>query len=206
MNLEKRTAALLELVERYKARRCAELLEPAYAEARDVVRSAIADARRRVVTAIDEERKRYAAEVGAVEASLATERRLSAQRHAVQLLASAWGELRARLQARWNAADARRQWTQAYLARALQAVPHDTTGWRIEHHAAWTESERATSAHWLREHGITALEFAEAADIAAGFRVVCGHNVLDATIDGLLADRAQLEGRLLHHLRQGEPA
>jgi hypothetical protein len=36
----------------------------------------------------------------------------------------------------------------------------------------------------------------------AGFRVVSGNNVLDATIDGLLADRTQLEGRLLHHLQQ----
>ena len=204
MNLEKRTTALLDLVERYKARRCAELLEPAHAEAHEVVRTAIADARRRVATAIEEERKRYTAEVGAVEASLATERRLSAQRHAVRLLAAAWGDLRERLQARWTTADARRQWTQAYLTRALQAVPHDATGWRIEHHAAWTEAERAPWAQWLRQHGVSGLEFTEARDIAAGFRVVCGHNVLDATLDGLLADRAQLEGRLLHHLKQGE--
>jgi hypothetical protein len=205
MNLEKRTTALLDLVERYKARRCAELLEPARAEAREVVRAAIADARRRVATAIEEERKRYAAEVGAVEASVVTERRLSTQRHAVRLLASAWGDLRDRLRARWSAADGRRQWTQAYLTRALQAVPHDATGWRIEHHAAWTAAERAPWAQWLRQQGVAAPEFFEAADIAAGFRVVCGHNVLDATLDGLLADRAQLEGRLLHHLKQGEP-
>jgi hypothetical protein len=86
MNLEQRTAALLELVGQYRARRFAELLEPAQAEARQVVRAALADARRRVHTAIVEERKRYAIEVGAVEAALATDRRLFQQRHAVLLL------------------------------------------------------------------------------------------------------------------------
>jgi hypothetical protein len=64
----------------------------------------------------------------------------------------------------------------------------------------------------LREHGrlqaggVDEVHFVEAADIVAGFRIVGGHNVLDATIDGLLADRTQLEGRLLQHLQQQERA
>ena len=37
--------------------------------------------------------------------------------------------------------------------------------------------------------------------ISAGFRVVSGNNILDATIEGLLADRTQLEGNLLHYLQ-----
>jgi hypothetical protein len=36
--------------------------------------------------------------------------------------------------------------------------------------------------------------------LAAGVVVVCGHNVLDASLDGLLADRAGIEGRLLQRL------
>jgi hypothetical protein len=38
--------------------------------------------------------------------------------------------------------------------------------------------------------------------IAAGFRVRAGHNTLDATLDGLLADRKAIEGRLLHRVEQ----
>jgi hypothetical protein len=200
MNLEQRTAALLDLVEQYKSRRCAEMLEPARAEASDVVRSAISEARRRVSTAIAEDRKRRATEVGAVEAALATERRLSVQSHTVQLLGNAWSELRARLTARWLSSDSRQRWTEAYLRRALEAVPHDAAGWRVEYHAAWTEAERAKHSRWLHDGGVDPVCFVEDARITAGFRVVCGHNVLDATLDGLLADRAQLEGRLLHHL------
>ena len=44
------------------------------------------------------------------------------------------------------------------------------------------------------------MQFEATPGIAAGFRVVSGHNVLDATLEGLVADRTQLEGRLLHHL------
>lgn len=202
MNLEQRTAALLELVEQYRTRRFAELLEPAQAEARQVVRAAIADARRRVHTAIVEERKRYATEVSAVEAALATDRRLFQQRHAVQLLGTAWHELRARLVARWDAAPTRAQWVSAYLRRALRSVPSASGGWRIQTHPAWNDGEQAHWVEQLRIDGVTAVQFEPDAAISAGFRVVSGNNMLDATIEGLLADRAQIEGRLLHYLQE----
>jgi hypothetical protein len=204
MNLEQRTAALLDLVEQYRVRRFAELLEPAHAEARQTARAALAEARRRVHTAIVEERKRYALEVGAVEAALATDRRLAQQRHAVTLLAAAWHELRVRLVARWDGAPTRAAWVRAYLQRALRAVPCGAGGWRIDTHPAWNDGERAHWIEQLRVDGITPVAVEPSAAIAAGFRVVSGNNVLDATLEGLLADRTQLEGRLLHHL-QGEP-
>lgn len=205
MDLEHRTAALLELVEQYRARRFAELLDPAHAEARQTVRAALAEARRRVHTAIVEERKRHAVEVGAVEAALATDRRLYRQRHAVQLLETAWRELRARLVARWDDAGTRAHWVRAYLQRALRAVPCAHGGWRIETHPAWIDAERA---HWnaqLRIDGVTPVVFETSDAIGAGFRVVSGNNVLDATLEGLLADRGELEGRLLHHLQREQP-
>jgi hypothetical protein len=202
MNLEQRTAALLELVEQYRARRFAELLEPAEAEARQAVRAALAEARRRVHTAIVEERKRYVTEVGAVEAALATDRRLFQQRHAVQLLGKAWHDLRARLVARWDAAPTRALWVAAYLQRALRSVPCAGGGWRIQTHPAWNEGERAHWLEQLRIDGVTQVAFESDSAISAGFRVVSGNNILDATIEGLLADRAQLEGQLLHYLQQ----
>jgi hypothetical protein len=201
MNLQQRTAALLDLVEQFQARRCAELLEPSQAEARATIRAALSDARRRVSTAIAEERKRRTLEVGAVEAALATDRRLAAQKHAVHLLTGAWRDLRARLIARWTAAPTRAQWVDTHLRRALRAVP-TASGWRIEYQPLWTESERMREQERLTAGGVDQVRFVEAADIGAGFRIVGGHNVLDATIDGLLADRTQLEGRLLQHLQQ----
>lgn len=200
MNLDDRMKALLDLVEQFRARRCAELIEPARAEARETIRVALAESRRRVRTAIAEERKRYATEVGAVEAALATDRRLASQRHSVRLLGAAWHILRARLVARWDNAETRAQWVMAHLDRALKAVPRHAAGWQIEHHPAWSDDERAVARERLRVEGVMPVQFEAATGIAAGFRVVSGHNVLDATLEGLVADRTQLEGRLLHHL------
>lgn len=200
MNLADRTQALIDSVEQYRAERCVALLEPARAEARTIVRSALADARRRVSTAIDEERRRLRRDVGAVEASLATERRLVAQQRAVRQLGRAWTALRAALSARWADPAARRAWVASHLARGIDCLAHDAA-WQVRHHAAWPEDERRAAAAELQQRGIR-VAFEPDASIAAGFSVTCGHNVLDATLDGLLGDRAAIEGRLLQALEE----
>ena len=198
MTLAERTAALIATVDQYRAGRCAELLEPAVAQARTTVKGALSDARRRVTTAIDEERKRLRRDVGAVEASLATERRLVEQQRAVRQLGRAWTTLRAALTKRWDDPTARRTWVDAHLARAVECLAHDAE-WRIRHHVAWQDDERRVAADWLRTRGVHAA-FEHDPALAAGFVVTCGHNVLDASLDGLLADRAGIEGRLLQGL------
>ncbi len=121
----------------------------------------------------------------------------------MQLLAGAWRDLRTRLIARWAASPTRTEWIEAHSQRGLRAVP-PATGWRIEYQPLWDEDERKRQRERLQAGGVSEISFVEAADIAAGFRIVGGHNVLDATLEGLLADRSQLEGRLLHHLEQQE--
>ena len=198
MTLAERTAALIATVDQYRAGRCAELLEPAAAQARTTVKGALSDARRRVTTAIDEERKRLRRDVGAVEASLATERRLVAQQRAVRQLGRAWTALREALTKRWYDPTARRAWVNAHLARAVECLAHDAE-WTIRHHVAWQDDERRVAAAWLRTRGAHAA-FEDDPALVAGFVVTCGHNVLDASLDGLLADRAGIEGRLLQGL------
>lgn len=200
MNLADRASALIATVEQYRLERCAALLEPAHAEARTIVKAALADARRRVTTAIDEERKRLRRDVSALEASLATERRLVAQQRAVRQLGLAWGALRKGLAARWADPVTRRAWVAAHLARGVECLAHDGQ-WRIRHDAAWGDDERCRAAEQLKARGIHAA-FDEDAALAAGFVVTCGHNVLDASLDGLLADRAGIEGRLLQALEE----
>lgn len=200
MKLADRTRALIDAVEQYRGERCIALLEPARAEARTIARSALADARRRVTTAIDEERKRLRREVGAVQASLATDRRLVAQRRAVRQLGHAWTALRAALEARWADPATRRLWVASHLARGIACLASDAE-WRIRHNAAWHEDERRVALLDLQARGIRVVAETDPA-IAAGFVVTCGHNVLDATLDGLVADRAAIEGRLLQALEE----
>ena len=61
-----------------------------------------------------------------------------------------------------------------------------------------TSATRVAQA--LVESGIEAARFAPDESIRAGLAVRAGNNVLDATLEGLLADRAATEGRLLAHL------
>jgi hypothetical protein len=205
LTLAERTAALLELVERYRSARSAEILQPAREQARALLRSARTESRRRVRTAIAEARQRLAAEVGAAQARLATERRLTEQQRAVRLLQQAWTALDEALRKRWRDPQARHLWCEAHLARALQALPHDR--WCIECASDWPADERRAFAQRLREAGIAEVAWQPRDDVAGGLRIRAGNNLVDATIGGLLADRAALEGRLLDALQaNGAPA
>jgi len=204
LTLEQRTTALLALVEEYRARRCAELLDPARSQARALLRDARAEGRQRVHTTISEARQRLAGEVGAAQARLATERRLVEQRHSVRVLQQAWSALRDALRARWREADARRRWIDAHLARALRVLPGGH--WQVEFAAGWADAERESFAARIAAAGVTGATWQAREDIDGGVRIRAGNNVVDATIDGLLADRAALEGRLLDLLQEQSPS
>lgn len=203
LSLEQRTAALLALVEDYRARRCADLIDPARQQAREILRGARAEGRRRVHTTISEARQRLAAEVGAAQARLSTERRLAAQRRAVRVLQEAWTALRQALRARWADPAARGRWLEAHLERALRVLPRSR--WDVEIAAGLPATERDALAARLASAGIAEASWQERADIDGGLRIRAGSNVVDATIDGLLADRASLEGRLLDVLQASGP-
>jgi hypothetical protein len=200
LTLEQRTTALLALVEEFRARRCAELLEPARQQARSLLRNARAEGRQRVHTTIGEARQRLASEVGAAQARLATDRRLAEQRHSVRVLQEAWSALREALRARWRDEHARREWLDAHLARALRVLPREP--WQVEFAAGWSEAEREAFAARITAAGIASASWQARDDIDGGVRIRAGNNVVDATIDGLLADRAALEGRLLDLLQE----
>ena len=201
LTLEQRTAALLALVEDYRARRCAELIDPARSQARDLLRHARAEGRQRVHTTIGEARQRLAGEVGAAQARLATDRRLAQQHRAVLVLQEAWSALRAALRARWQDAHARSRWLDAHLARALRVLPRER--WQVDFAADWPPAERESFAVRIAAAGVARASWQAREDIDGGVRIRAGNNVVDATIDGLLADRAALEGRLLDLLPEG---
>lgn len=204
MNLEQRTAALLAVVAEYRRERCAQLLDPARAQARAQVATALRDARRRVRTAIDEERKRLAQAAAAAAAQLATEQRLAQQRVATERLSLGWEALRAALAKLWQDADGRSAWIAAHLARLPRpaADAADPAAWTLTGPAAWPASERERVAQALRAQGAPAVHLVADPGLVAGFRVQAGHNVLDATLDGLLADRAAIQGRLLQLIEE----
>ena len=200
MKLGPQALDLLKIAEDYRADQCQAMLAAASEESRAILTAAHGAARRELRSILAEKRKRLALETAEAEARLATQRRLRDQRRVADLLRQAWPRLLLALRERWETPAGRKSWLMQHLSIALAALPAE--GWTIQHPENWPEPERAEIDQWLQTQGIAAPHFEADAALLAGIRVLCSLNVLDASLDGLLADRTQIEGRLLHYLAQ----
>lgn len=70
----------------------------------------------------------------------------------------------------------------------------------MRHAPSWPEDERRALAQRLAARGAARIEFVADASIDVGFRVHAGPNMLDATLEGLLAEQRAIQGRLLQEL------
>lgn len=198
MTLQARTQALLDLVESDRAQRRDALLSQASERARALLEAANAQARERVREVFAEERARLARELDAARARLQTHRRLSAQRRAVMRLEEAWARLPHRLAARWREPAARAAWVEHVLEGARASLPPGA--WRVAHAPDWPDAERDAAASRLAAALGGVPEWVPDPSIRAGLRVSVSGNVVDGTLDGLLADRDEVGARLLSHL------
>ncbi|MBI5922722.1 MAG: hypothetical protein HY847_13905 [Betaproteobacteria bacterium] len=200
MKLEQKTRELLEIADAYRAEHCQALLAKAAAETRAILEAAHVAARHHLRAELAPQHARLRAEIAAAEATLVTQRRLRNQRYLAAILRQAWPQMVQALRGQWETPAQRTSWVMHHLAIALAAMPAE--GWRIQHPEDWPASEREQAGQWLQAQGNVSAEFEADAGLTAGIRVVCGLNLLDASLDGLLADRTQIEGRLLHYLEQ----
>ena len=200
MSLRQQTLDLLKIADDYRAGHCRALLAQASAESRAILKAAHLEARRDLRKLLAPEHQRLAAEIALAEAKLVTQRRLHDQRRVAGILRQAWPRVAQALRERWEAPAQRASWVEHHLSIALSALPAE--GWLVQHPQDWPAQEREDAHRWLQAHGIEDARFEADPGLPAGIRVVCGLNLLDASLDGLLADRTQIEGRLLHHLAQ----
>jgi hypothetical protein len=198
MTLERRTRALLELVETDRRTRSEALIAEARARAAALVAQAHADARVRMRDAWTEERQRAHDRVAAALANLQTRRRLHEQHHSAALLDLGWQRLPRALRERWRDARCRSLWTAAVVADATRLLPGGS--WRIVHAPDWPETERRALAARLAREGGVQPGFIADAGIEAGLRIDAGGNVVDGTLAGILADRDDIGARFLRQL------
>jgi hypothetical protein len=136
--------------------------------------------------------------VSAARANLQTRRRLALQQRAAALLAAAATRLPGELVRRWHAPALRRAWVAAIVASARDLLPR--SAWQVAHPPDWPASEReAVFAELAGALGV-APTFVASDGLRAGLKISADGNVVDGTLDGLLADRAEIGGRLLHVL------
>ncbi len=198
MNIELPTRALLDLIEADRALQCARILGEANARAAALHAQAHGEARARMRQAFAEQRLRWREHIAAAQARLATHRRLHEQQRSAALLRLAWEQLPGELRALWQQPAARSAWVSGVLASARARMPPGP--WRIVHAPDWPAAERLASAQAPGADAGAQPTFEADAGIAAGLKVVCEGNVIDGTLGGLLADRADVEARLLRRL------
>jgi hypothetical protein len=198
MNLESQAQALLDLVEADRARQVAAILDEARGRAATLRSQAHAEARKRMREAFAEQRALHRDRLAAAQARLATQRRLHEQQRTAALLQRAWERLPGELVQLWRAPASRAAWVAMVTAAARARMPRGP--WRIVHAPDWPVAEQqALRAAWSVGPD-AALAFEPDAQIRAGLKVAAAGNLIDGTLDGLLADRREIESRLLRQL------
>jgi hypothetical protein len=192
---------LLNVVARHRDERCKELLGQARREAGQVIRQAHAEARSRMHQGIQGIREERRERLAAAEAQLTTRRRRRRQGADLRLLATAWQPLRQVLLSRWSQETARRQWVDALVRQAGALLI--ASDWRIEHPRDWPERERAALEDHLAGQLGRHPEFIPRESIPAGLRICADGTCVDATLEGLLHDRARIEALLLARFTAG---
>jgi len=198
VNLEQQTRALLDLVEADRTTRLATILDEARGRA-DMLRSqARAEALTRLRQAFAEQRALRQERLAAAMARRDTQRRLQAQQRTAALLQLARQQLPGELVALWQEPAGRAAWVAQVVASARA---HFGAGaWCITHPQGWPADEQQALARQLQAGDGATPSFVADRRLRAGLRIAAGGNVIDGTLDGLLADRADFESRLLRRL------
>ena len=195
MSLEDRERSLIKLVADQRDQACRQLIGDAERTARKLVHQAHRKQRELLHRRIVGERARIQARIQAVEAERVTRERREQALSSADFLAQAWPLLRAGLQRRWADVHGRQHWVARCIREALLALP--AGAWTVRHAEGWPAAEQ----HAARERLTRALgvepHLRTDATIQAGLIIDGGGASLDASLDGLLADRSRLEGRLL---------
>ena len=195
MSLESRMQGLLGIVETDRKRRRDAIVDEARARAAAAVAEAHAEARARMRSAFADERRRLESRIAAARARLLTHQRGRERRRAADLLAAGSHKLVAALGARWRDPRSRESWAAAVIVEARKALPRGV--WRIVHAPGWPDAEREALAATLALELGAPPEFVAVEAVRAGLKVTSGGNVIDGTLDGLTADRAEIGSRLL---------
>jgi hypothetical protein len=195
MKVEAREKALLQLVEEHRDRECRRIRENARRRADAMLKQSFEKQRLALHQRVSAERSRAHTLIEAARAERATrERRLGEQRDEA-VLAAVWPALRAALLARWQEPGQRQDWVLGALECAVELLPRGD--WLVRHAPDLSEDELVRWFQVTSERIGQAPRFLTDPSIGAGLIIACHGAVLDASLEGLLADRHRLEARAL---------
>ena len=191
---------MLKLVTEQQERECAAIAARAATEAHDILAAAHRSARRRMHENVLEIRQIMRREMNQAQAALETARRQHTQRCDFGLIESGWPKLRVAVLARWREPQARRAWIDSLVQQAQTALPRGR--WDVHHPADLAAADR----DYLRQSIVAAAGEAPRllvdAQASAGLRLCAAGACLDGTREGILADHAAIQARLLAMLEE----
>jgi len=191
--LERQVGALLSRVHRVRDERLGELRAGATAQAGALADAARREGRRLLRAASRAKRERVRARCDEALAELDQSRRRRDFEVDQGVIATALAALPGALERRWREPAARREWCAAAVAiAAARLVARD---WRITLADGADADERAALAAAAAARGARAEVVAGPA--RAGLAISAGGSRVDATVEGLLADRTAIAARLL---------
>lgn len=193
--LEAQVAALVQRVNDDREQRCRQIRTAAESQAHEIARSGRAEARAGVHKAVREERARLAQGLREAQARAVLEASRRAQLKTRSLLEQMWTQIGAALETRWRAPEQRRCWIAAALRQAdlLLSGP----AWSIEHGEGWSSEERVRLEDLAGRGGARTIEWRHDPALRSGLRIRCAGAVMDATVEGLLARRVDIEADFL---------
>ena len=199
--VEAQLQRLLEIIESYQNEACTKLLNETQAEAGDTKRQAFRAARIRVKQDIETSRQSIEQAMKTAKAAVET---VEKQRQYVAIhdyLEESWRQLGDLLRQRWETPETRGRWLDGAVSKALHVLPSSV--WQIEHPENWSEEERHAVAAKISANSVPAPDFAVNKELTIGIRLLANGAIVDASIDGIMADRGRIEAEFLarHHTR-----
>ncbi len=195
MKLEAREQGMMELIEAYRAECCRRLIDNAQAKADAMLAEVYARQRGALHRRILAERSRATGLIQAADAERATRARRAVEARDDALIELAWPRLRQALARRWQDRDGRCGWIDAALNRALQRLQR--VPWWVRFAQPWPVAERDQVRRRIEQATGQPCDLRADADLSARILFGCAGARLDASIDGLLHERAAIEARVL---------
>lgn len=193
--LEDQAQVMIDELREHANARCKEIQDAAQREAQGLVRDAWRTARGRLRQAVQAERDRRTYALAKASAQLDTTARERAQARVSVLLTESRNVMVEELQRLWRDERTRRAWCDNLIAQGIDSLGRG--GWVVEHPADMAPQEIVVPANDAEGRSGNEPILRARDDIAAGLRIRTPGACLDGTIEGLLADRGNIEGRLL---------
>jgi hypothetical protein len=190
---------LTGVLREHTERRCREIRREAEQRAEALRSDSRREARRRVHEAVLEERRRRESAIVEAKQRLDSDARRQLQMRYEELVELAWPLLRREFAARWAESGSRAEWCALLIDDAARLLGADD--WVVEHPDpgtdAWSPADSKQLGKALAGRGVQECRFRAVRGLDAGLRIRRGGACLDGTIDGVLAHRDAVTGRLL---------